>query len=176
MVLKSITVRSLVARFSQNSALKLSLYQFHDTSTIFTLSFFFFPSYLEVRNHYQQQLFNLTWQWWPGLCRCTGRSPWSGSAGLPSCWSSSTAGWSNHPENKQAIERSSFFLNGSCSRLACSLPACRGASEDPIVWQSQLQTHSRPLCRSCRGRWNAKKEMKIDHICLGPNHSYSKRQ
>ena len=59
MVLKSITVRSLVARFSQNSALKLSLYQFHETSTIFTLSFFFFPSYLEIRNHSQQQLINL---------------------------------------------------------------------------------------------------------------------
>ena len=59
MVWKSITVRSLVARFSQNSALKLSLYQFHDTSTIFTLSFFFFPSYLETRNHSQQQLINL---------------------------------------------------------------------------------------------------------------------
>ena len=48
-----------MARFSQNSALKLSLYQFHDTSTIFTLSFFFFPSYLEIRNHSQQQLINL---------------------------------------------------------------------------------------------------------------------
>ena len=62
----------------------------------------------------------------------------------------------------RTILRTNKLLNTQSSfltwLLACSLPACRGASEDPIVWQSQLQTHSQPLCRSCRGRWNAKKK------------------